>query len=214
MLKRFIGLSVVVCAVVLSAAFLFSPVFAQETPVGEHNNSPQEKAPQNENMVYQQQAVFAQSAGLSEIDQDPRLLVVLVAEVVMSLLGITLVLYAVYGGYIMMTSNGDSEQVTMGKTAIVRSIIGVIIIVSGYSLARFVGRQLEASISKNATENGLDPRFIPGDTGVGVGNGPQDPLFERDDNFCVGIACDENGIQGHILPNTPNNGSGFSIDVN
>lgn len=215
MSKRFVGLFVVVYSVALSNVFLFSQVSAQEAPVGEHNNSPQEQAPQSESMVYQQQAVFAQSAGISEIDQDPRLLVVLVVEVAMSLLGIALVLYAVYGGYTMMTSNGDSEQVEMGKTAIVRSIIGATIIVCGYSLARFVGSQLESSISKNATENAFgDPRFVPGNTGAGIGNGPQDPLFERDDNFCTGITCDEDGIQGQIFPNSPNNGSGFSIEVN
>ncbi len=167
-----------------------------------------EDAPSQQAMIFQQNNAFAESSGLDEIDSDPRLLVALVIQVVSSVLGIALVCYGVYGGYIMMLANGDSEQISMGKKAVTRAIIGSVIIVSAYSVSRFVGSTLQRNVLPNAANGGFtSPQ----------GNGePQlnDPFYERDDTFCTGITCEENGISGTIFPDTPDNGSGWTIEVN
>lgn len=165
-------------------------------------------APAQQAMIFQQNDAFAKSSGLDQIDSDPRFLVILVIQVVSSVMGIALVCYGVYGGYVMMFSNGDAEQVAMGKKAIARAVIGATIIVSAYSVSRFVGSTLQRNVLPDANNGGF---VLP------QGNGePQlgDPFYERDDNFCTGVTCAEDGVSGQIFPDTPDNGSGWFFEVN
>lgn len=181
----------------------FLSLFGYPTTVQGTTTTPSQQA-----MIFQQNDVFAESSGLDQIDSDPRFLVVLVIQVISSILGIALVCYGVYGGYVMMTSNGDADQVAMGKKAIARAVIGSIIIVSAYSVSRFIGSTLQRNVLPDANNGGF---VLP------QGNGePQlgDPFYERDDNFCTGVTCAEDGVSGQIFPDTPDNGSGWFFEVN
>jgi hypothetical protein len=73
-------------------------------------------------------------------------LTVLIAGIVQSLLGLLGVIFVVlliYGGVIWMTSMADPKKIEKAKSIIKASIIGLLIIVSAYSIAYFITSRLE-----------------------------------------------------------------------
>lgn len=108
-------------------------------------------------LVFQPAYVFAQSDLIKEMDKqtnafagqqgaslgvpkDPRLIAANIIKIMLGLLGILLVAYIVYGGYLITLSQGNEDQVTKGKEAIKNAVIGLIIILSAYSIVRFAVR--------------------------------------------------------------------------
>lgn len=59
--------------------------------------------------------------------------------VAISFLGVLFLIYAIYGGYLWMTAQGDAKKVEEAKDIITRAVIGLIIIVSAYAITVFVG---------------------------------------------------------------------------
>jgi hypothetical protein len=66
-----------------------------------------------------------------------------IVKVLLTLIGIVFVALIIYGGFLYMTAMGESDKVKKGKNVIIASVIGLIIILSGYSIAYFVALQLE-----------------------------------------------------------------------
>lgn len=52
----------------------------------------------------------------------------------LSFIGVVALLFIVYGGFLILTSQGNPEQVGRGKSYITYSIIGVVLAVGGYML--------------------------------------------------------------------------------
>lgn len=52
----------------------------------------------------------------------------------LSFIGVVALLFIVYGGFLILTSQGDAYQVRRGKSYITYSIIGVVLAVGGYAL--------------------------------------------------------------------------------
>ena len=61
-----------------------------------------------------------------------------IIKTVISLLGIIMVVYIIYGGFLWTTAGGDTSKVQKAKDIIKNSIIGVIIILASYSITEFV----------------------------------------------------------------------------
>jgi hypothetical protein len=61
----------------------------------------------------------------------------------LTLIGIIFVVLLIYGGYLYLTSQGESEKVGKGKKVITASIVGLAIIITGYSITYFITSQLE-----------------------------------------------------------------------
>lgn len=53
--------------------------------------------------------------------------------------GFTLMLYLLYGGYILMLSGGDPKKIMEGKTIITHAIVGFLIIFAAFWIAQAVG---------------------------------------------------------------------------
>ncbi len=70
--------------------------------------------------------------------KDVRLVIASLIRVAMSLLGILTVCIMLIGGFIWMTAGGNDEKIGQAKKWIFASVIGLIIILSAYSLASFV----------------------------------------------------------------------------
>ena len=69
-----------------------------------------------------------------------------IINVFLSILGVLFVVLMVYGGYLWMTSYGNSQTVDRAKELIVDAIIGIIIILLAYAIANFiVGELLKAT---------------------------------------------------------------------
>jgi hypothetical protein len=70
--------------------------------------------------------------------KDPRLVAALVIKTALQLMGTAFLAYAVYAGFLIMTAAGNEEQITQGKSIINRAAIGIIVILSAYSITVFV----------------------------------------------------------------------------
>ncbi len=74
--------------------------------------------------------------GLS--DTDPRLIIARLIHTALGFVGIVLLLMILSGGFSFMVSGGDEEKVSGAKKTIFNAIIGVIIMLSAYSIVAFV----------------------------------------------------------------------------
>jgi len=61
-----------------------------------------------------------------------------IINIVLGFLGIVLLVYLIWGGFLWMTSGGSEEGATKAKEMIKNAIIGLIIIVASYALSTFV----------------------------------------------------------------------------
>jgi hypothetical protein len=61
-----------------------------------------------------------------------------IINVVLGFLGILLLGYMLYAGFLWMTSGGSEDKVGEAKTMIKNAIIGLVIIVSAFALSNFV----------------------------------------------------------------------------
>jgi hypothetical protein len=69
---------------------------------------------------------------------DPRFMAALIIQVVLSIIGIVLIGLVVYSGFMWMTAGGNSEQVDTAKTTLRNAVIGLIIVISAYSITIFI----------------------------------------------------------------------------
>lgn len=87
--------------------------------------------------------------GLSEVEgeialptSDVRVVVTRIINVAMGFLGIVAVLIILWGGFTWMTAGGNEEKVGEAKQIITAGVIGLIIVVTSYAIARFVVQSL------------------------------------------------------------------------
>lgn len=61
-----------------------------------------------------------------------------IINVVLGFLGIVLLGYMIYAGFLWMTSGGESDKAEQARTMITNAIIGLIIIVAAFAISTFV----------------------------------------------------------------------------
>ena len=67
---------------------------------------------------------------------------------ILGLLGVIFALLIIYGGWLWMTAGGNEDQVAKGRKYLTNSIIGIIIILSAYSITWFVLREIAKSTNQ------------------------------------------------------------------
>ncbi|MCK4745132.1 hypothetical protein KAS41_03645 [Candidatus Parcubacteria bacterium] len=67
-------------------------------------------------------------------------------NVFLSFLGIVFVVLTIYGGFLWMTASGNDDQVGQARKIIIRSAIGLAIILSAYAITWFAMEQLSSAI--------------------------------------------------------------------
>ncbi len=72
------------------------------------------------------------------VAKDPRIIAAGIIKVVLGLIATILVVYFIYGGFLIMTAAGNSDQVDKGKDTIKNGVIGLLIVLSAYSITSFV----------------------------------------------------------------------------
>lgn len=72
-------------------------------------------------------------------------------KIVLGLLGLALLGYLMYGGFLWMTAGGDGGQVTKAKDVMKNAVIGIIIISSSYIISDFVMKQLANTTTSTTT---------------------------------------------------------------
>ncbi len=91
-----------------------------------------------------QAAAGSNGADLGEA-ADPRTVVARVIQVFLQTLGILLIIYIIYGGTLIFLSGGSEDKVNEGKTVIRRAVIGMIVIMTSYSITIYVSSLVQNS---------------------------------------------------------------------
>lgn len=91
---------------------------------------------------------------------DPRTIVVRYINVFLGILGVLILIYIVYGGYMIMTSAGESSQVDQGKSIIKNAIIGLAVVLAAYSITTVIVRIASGDIDSrpNIQDQSGNPR--------------------------------------------------------
>ncbi len=79
-------------------------------------------------------------SGLS--GEDPRIITIRIINFALSLLGIVSVVIILYAGFTWMTAGGNDEKVGTAKKILFAAVMGLIIIMTSYSIMSFVLRSL------------------------------------------------------------------------
>lgn len=82
-------------------------------------------------------------------------------QAALSLVGVLLLIFMIYAGFLWMTAQGDSKQVDKAKGIIQNAVVGLIIIFSAYAIANFVLDQLVTVGGGGATQGGTTPGQTP-----------------------------------------------------
>jgi hypothetical protein len=90
----------------------------------------------------------SKAAGYGTNPVDPRIAVAEGVKIFLSLLGTIFLVLIVYAGFLMFTAAGNEENVTKAKKIIQYAIVGLIIIMSAYSITNFVMRGILAEITR------------------------------------------------------------------
>lgn len=77
--------------------------------------------------------------------QDIRLTIASILNVALGLLGIICITIIIYAGFVWMTASGNNDRITEAKTMLINGLIGLIIIITSYAVARFVLNALVAT---------------------------------------------------------------------
>ena len=98
-----------------------------------------------------------------------------VINVILGLLGIIVVGYFIYAGYLIMTSGGEEDKIAKGKKTMVNATIGLAIVLSSWGIATFIIRALSdatgtGSVSRTAGVRGpsLESFYISGALGSSI----------------------------------------------
>ncbi|MBP6884791.1 MAG: hypothetical protein KBC17_03115 [Candidatus Pacebacteria bacterium] len=83
---------------------------------------------------------YGEKTGLGA--SDIRITVVNVIKVILGLLGIIALSLIIYAGFLWMTAAGNEDNITKAKGIISASVIGLVIILSAYSITTFVFENL------------------------------------------------------------------------
>lgn len=57
------------------------------------------------------------------------------------------VIYLIYGGFQYITSAGNADQATKGRTTIVNALIGIVVIVLSYTIVQIVYKFISGAVS-------------------------------------------------------------------
>ena len=113
----------------------------------------------------QQLEAFAGKEGVGlEKPIDPRIVVAQIIRVFISVVGLLFLLYAVYAGYMIMSSAGEEEKVRKGKSTLRTAIIGIFVVLSSYGILYLVS---EIALRSASEPSGAYLDFDPGTSEYG-----------------------------------------------
>jgi hypothetical protein len=91
--------------------------------------------------------VTGAEAGFGEENQSVYALIGGIINVVLGALGIVILLYLVWAGWIYATSGGEKEKIDKAKKMISSSIIGAVIVIASYALASYVLSAISTAVT-------------------------------------------------------------------
>lgn len=91
--------------------------------------------------------------GAGLVETDVSVFVGNIIKAVLALLGVIVLIFMVYGGYLWMMSGGNDQMVKKSKDILINAVIGLIIVLAAYAITTFVvGGIYSAGMSSGSNE--------------------------------------------------------------
>jgi len=132
----------------LSTLLLAAPASAADTTTFRSQADPNSE-------IQQGLQTIQQPLGLPATDI--RLIIANIIRIALALLGVILLGLILYGGFLWMTAGGNDEQIGKAKKVLVNAVIGLIIILSAYSIVWFIMRMLGVEGGAGGLGAGIAP---------------------------------------------------------
>ena len=100
------------------------------------------KAQEAENLYFGTEFIGEIQTGGYLGTRDIRAVIAGIINVIMGFLGIIAVIIILIGGFMWMTAGGNEEKVGKAKKMIMSGIIGLVIVIAAFAIARFVVTQI------------------------------------------------------------------------
>lgn len=94
-----------------------------------------------------------------ETPKDPRYVIANIIQWAMTLVGTLSLIYGIYGGFMILTSEGESDKIETGKSTLLTSTIGIIVALSAYSITLFVASNLWEATGSGGAECDPEKEF-------------------------------------------------------
>lgn len=122
----------IIITIFLGIAIMYSPVFGASYCLAQSTAA-------DDAMGQLKAAAGEKGAGLAA-PKDPRLVVANSIRVILEFLGVIALVLVIYSGFLWMTAGGNEEKVTKAKTLLSQATIGLVIILSAYSITLMIVR--------------------------------------------------------------------------
>lgn len=86
---------------------------------------------------------------------DPRIIAANIIRVLLGLLGMIFFSLTIYAGFLWMTAGGEDEKVTKAKSLLSQAVIGLVIVLSAFSITLFATKLALGSYSQTYQESEL-----------------------------------------------------------
>ena len=71
---------------------------------------------------------------------------------VLGIVGVIFLILIIYGGITWMTSAGNEQRISLAKKVLTSSVIGLVIIMAGYSITYFIVQNLTTATQNTPTQ--------------------------------------------------------------
>lgn len=104
-------------------------------------------------------------------NEDPRIIIGTIIRYALGFLGVILVCFVVYGGFVWMTAAGNPERVDKAKQILINATIGLIIVLMSWAIASFVINALLGATGGRSGGSGSSGGGSSSGGGLGGGSG-------------------------------------------
>jgi len=101
--------------------------------------------------AFQEFAVEAGFGGSADI----RVIIGRLIRTALSFAGLVLIVYIMYGGFLWMTSGGETEKVKKARSTIINAIIGIVIVFSSWAITTFIINSLVGAVTGGGGSGGV-----------------------------------------------------------
>lgn len=91
-----------------------------------------------------------------------------IIKAVLALLGVIVLIFMVYGGYLWMASGGNEQMVKKSKDILFNTIIGLIIVIAAFAITDFIMKGVTGAVNSSDTADectNTDGNPVPAESG-------------------------------------------------
>lgn len=110
----------------------------------------------------------AYTSGAGSPNVDIAVFVGNIIRALLALLGVIVLIFMVYGGYLWMASGGNEQMVKKSKDILFNTIIGLIIVIAAFAITDFIMKGISGAVNSSGTADeciNTDGDPVPAESG-------------------------------------------------